>query len=145
MKGRVGERRENIVGRVGWPRGRGSFDQLQRVMSFASDAAVTIRYPNVVRLLSHLALLARRSSTTPRRGSVWMSNFIIPYYLRPFKARPSRTEALAAYTAVMLSQDLSHHEEFCQAVQCHDPGKLVRLQRLLCMRVRVGLFSLMLV
>ncbi len=74
------------------------------------DAAVTIRYPNVVRLLSHLALLARRSSTTPRRGSVWMSNFIIPYYLRPFKARPSRTEALAAYTAVMLSQDLSHHD-----------------------------------
>ncbi len=115
---------EGLVGHVGEEVTWKCFDQLRRLCHSSLDAAVTIHYPNVVRLLSHLALPARRSSATPHRGSVRMSNLIIPYYLRPFNTRLSRPEALAAHTAVMIHPETFHTTKNLAKQQRHRPWQV---------------------
>ncbi|PBK92285.1 hypothetical protein ARMGADRAFT_1013497 [Armillaria gallica] len=58
-----------------------------------------------------------------------MSNFIIPFCLHPFRARPSRTEALAAHAALMIHPETS--KTLAKQYGATDPGKLVQFQRLL--------------
>ncbi|PBK92278.1 hypothetical protein ARMGADRAFT_1081054 [Armillaria gallica] len=93
-------------------RNSNSFDQLQGVMSFISFASVVIsRHPfSQCRLPSSasttlLFVVHRQVSATSRHVSAQILNFITPHYLRPFEARPSRIEALAAHTAFMVHPD----------------------------------------
>ncbi len=113
-----------------------SFDQLQGIMSFISFASVIVshrpfsryRLPSSASItLLFVVVVHHQVPATSRRVSTRISNFIVPHYLRPLKAR---TEALAAYTTPMIyPETFDTMKNLANQYGATVPGKLVRFLR----------------